>query len=80
MKHDYSLEVMFKFLDKDKSDGINIVELTKGLKDLLSEQECRILFVAVDKDHSGEISYVELINECSKINCGYVLQKMKNTL
>ena len=44
LSKDYSLEVIFKFLDKDKSNGINIVELTKGLKDVLNEVECRILF------------------------------------
>lgn len=44
LKHDYSLEVIFKFLDKDKSDGINIAELTRGLKEVLNEEECRILF------------------------------------
>jgi hypothetical protein len=37
LKKDYSLEVIFRFLDKDKSNGINIIELTKGLKDLLDE-------------------------------------------
>ena len=38
LKNDYSLEVVFKFLDKDKSDGITIEELTKGLKDVLNEK------------------------------------------
>jgi hypothetical protein len=44
LSKDYSLEVIFKFLDKDKSDGINIVELTKGLNNVLNDEECRILF------------------------------------
>lgn len=77
---DYSLEVIFKFLDKDKSDGINIVELTKGLKELLNEEECRLLFLAVDKDQSGEISYNEIITECARINCAYVLFKIKQLM
>ena len=80
MKHDYSLEVIFKFLDKDKSNDVSIEELTRGLKELLTAEECRILFLAVDKDHSGGISYDEIITECSKINCGYVLSKMKSVL
>lgn len=80
LSKDYSLEVIFKFLDKDKSDGISIVELTRGLKDVLNEEECRILFAAVDKDHSGEISYNEIITECARINCAYVLFKIKQLM
>ena len=72
--HDYSLEDKFKFIDKDKSNGVSIQELTKGFDKVLNEEECRVLFLAVDKDESGEISYDELVSECSKINCGYVLK------
>ncbi len=39
-----------------------------------------MLFLAVDKDDSGEISYDELVTECSKINSGYVLKQMKKVL
>jgi hypothetical protein len=53
LTHDYSLEDKFKFIDKDKSDGVSIQELTKGFDKILSAEECRILFLAVDKDESG---------------------------
>ena len=38
------------------------------------------MFYAIDKDRSGEISYNELITECSKINCAYVLFKIQDLL
>ena len=31
----------------------------------------------VDKDKSGEISYNEIITECSQVNCAYVLFKIQ---
>lgn len=65
---DYDLEVIFKYLDKDKSKGVDLKELTNGL-DFLNAEECRILFEAIDKDRSGEITYNEVVTECSKINC-----------
>lgn len=33
--------------------------------------------MACDKDNSKEVSREELISECSRIHCGYVLQKLK---
>lgn len=40
---------------------------------ILTEDEVRYLFLAVDVDKSGEITQEELIQECSKIHCAYVL-------
>lgn len=80
MKHDYSIEVIFKFLDKNNSDGVSIQELTAGLKPILTEEESRVFFDAVDADKSGELSYNEIINECSKINCAYALKKINDIL
>lgn len=51
-------------MDKDKSKGISIGELTKGLSKVLSSDECRVLFDAADKDKSNEVTYEELIGEC----------------
>lgn len=36
--------------------------------------------MAIDKDNSGTLTYEEIIQECSKIHCGYVLQKVKNAI
>lgn len=52
---------LFKFLDKDKSKGLTIQELTKGMGTILTEDEVRYLFLAVDVDKSGEITQEELI-------------------
>jgi Ca2+-binding EF-hand superfamily protein len=68
-KSDLSVEEFFRFLDKDKSAGISIQELTKGTKDIFNEEEARIFFLAVDNDNSGEISFIEIISTCSRINC-----------
>lgn len=79
-KSDLSVEEFFRFLDKNKSAGINIEELSRGTKDLFTEEEARIFFLEVDKDKSGEISYSEIISECSRINCQYVLGKIKRVI
>lgn len=31
----------------------------------------------MDKDNSNSLTYEEIIQECSKIHCGYVLSKVK---
>lgn len=72
-KNDLSLHALFSFLDKDKSKGINIAELTRGMKDILTDDECLVMFMVIDKDNSNEITPDELITECSKIHCAYVL-------
>jgi hypothetical protein len=46
-KYQMDLDTIFSYLDKDKSRGITIVELTAGLsgtKKILTDEECRILF------------------------------------
>ena len=59
------LETVFAYLDKDKSKGISLSELSQGLKKAgLSPEECKILFIAADKDKSNQVTYSELINEC----------------
>lgn len=50
------------------------------MNQILTDEDIRILFIAVDKDQSNEISYDELITECNKIHCGYVLQKIKGAI
>ena len=77
IKNDLSLEQLFRYIDKDKSKSLTIQELTRGLSNILTDEEIRILFMTVDKDNSNTVSYEELITECSKIHCGYVLQKLK---
>jgi len=79
-KFNMDLGTVFKYLDKDKSDGIDIHELSKGLDKILNPDECRTLFMAADKDNSNEVSYDELINECQKIHCAYVMEQMKEVV
>jgi len=48
IKHDFSLEHLFAFIDKDKSQTVTIQEFTKGLQEVLSDNECVILFQSID--------------------------------
>lgn len=80
MKHDLSIEVLFKFMDKDGSDDITIEELTRNSTAILNDNDCRILFDAVDADKSGKLSYAEIINELAKLNSAYALKKINETL
>ena len=70
------------FLDKDKSKSLSIEELTRGLTNnkVLTAEEVRDLFVAVDYDKSNSITYDELIRECSKIHCAYIQSKIKSAI
>jgi len=79
-KSDLSLQDFFRYADKDKSKGISIVELTKAMVGVLTEEECRILFLAADKDNSGDITPEELIRECSSIHQNYVFEKIRKAL
>ena len=79
LQKDYSLDVIFRYLDKDNSKGVSLPELQKGI-DFLSNEECKVLFEAIDKDRSGEITLNEIVTECSKINCAYVLFKIQEFL
>ncbi len=36
--------------------------------------------MAADKDNSNEISYEELLSECGKIHCAYVLDQMREVI
>lgn len=80
IKNNLSLETLFRFIDKDKSKSLSIEELTRGLTGILSDDEIRYLFIAVDRDNSNSISYEELIQECSKIHCAYVLDKIRTAI
>jgi Ca2+-binding EF-hand superfamily protein len=77
IKYDYSLEHLFSFIDKDKSQTVTIAEFTRGLQEVLSDSECRTLFDSIDWDHNQMLTYEELVNGCSKIYASYVLHKMR---
>eukprot|EP00347_Sterkiella_histriomuscorum_P001912 403370193 len=74
------LQELFTFIDKDKSNSLSIGELTTKMKGILNDDESLALFQAVDQDQSNEITRDELISECSKIHCSYVLQKLRNAI
>ena len=75
-----NLHLLFSHLDKDKNKSLSIGELTLGLKNCLSDDEARELFIAVDKDKSNSITIDELITECSMIHCAYVLEEIKKAI
>ena len=75
-----SLEQLFAFIDKDKSKQLSMKELTLGLKSVLTDEEIVLLFQAVDRDQSNEISYDELMGACGRIHCGYVMDKVKRAI
>ncbi len=43
------------------------------MSSILTPDECVTLFMAADRDDSKEITPDELVSECSKIHCAYVL-------
>lgn len=80
LQNDTSLQDLFTFMDKDKSDSLTIGELTTKMKNILDDNECLTLFQALDQDNSSTITRDELISECSKIHASYVLQRLKNAI
>jgi len=50
LKNDYSLDQIFAFMDKDLSKTVSIEEITRGLSSVLSADESRALFMAIDLD------------------------------
>ncbi len=80
VKHDLSLEHLFAFIDKDRSQSISIEELTKGLQNILTPDECLALFMSIDKDGNKNLSYEELVIGCNKIHASYILFKLKQAI
>lgn len=73
-KEKLDLETIFKIADKDKSNGIELIELKTQLSRILTAEDAKILFEAVDTDKSNSISYEELMHECQKLHCGFVME------
>ena len=80
IKHDFSLEHWFGFIDKDRSQTVTIEEFTRGLSEVLSADECLILFQSIDWDRNNMLTYEELVNGCCKIYASYVLHKLRQAI
>ena len=55
---------MFKILDDDKSNTLNLYELSKCINEYrlgFSKEECQILFNRSDRDRNGSIDYDEFL-------------------
>jgi Ca2+-binding EF-hand superfamily protein len=80
IKNDLSLEHIFAYLDKDKSQAISIEEVTRGFQSILNDAEILKLFMTIDSDGSKSINYEELVVAFKDVHTNYILHKLKQAI
>jgi hypothetical protein len=77
VKKDWTLEEFFRIVDKDDSKGITVMELTVGVKDVLTEDEALTLFKIADRRKENQVDLASLKHELVQIKVARILEKLE---
>ena len=79
-KMDWTLNDLFRVLDKNNDREVSYQEFLDGMKKILSSTDADKLFHAIDIDDSKSLTMDEVSQELQNINAAIVLDSIKSTL